>query len=49
MIIDFVIPSPQQNIMEAYNTWREWSQKSVADYTYVAHGGMIPFTKIWEN
>tara|TARA_B100000674_G_C37956094_1_gene969644 strand:- start:981 stop:2423 length:1443 start_codon:yes stop_codon:yes gene_type:complete len=34
MIIDFVIPSPQQNIMEAYNTWREWSQKSVADYTF---------------
>ena len=34
MIIDFVIPSPQQNIMEAYKTWREWSQKSVADYTF---------------
>jgi dihydropyrimidinase len=33
-IIDFVIPNPQQNIMEAYNTWREWAQKAVADYTF---------------
>ncbi len=34
MIIDFVIPSPQQNILEAYNQWREWAEKSVADYTF---------------
>ncbi|MDH4047179.1 MAG: dihydropyrimidinase [Gammaproteobacteria bacterium] len=34
MIIDFVIPNPQQNIMEAYRQWREWAQKSVADYTF---------------
>jgi len=34
MIIDFVIPNPQQNIMEAYNQWREWAEKSVADYTF---------------
>ena len=33
-IIDFVIPSPQQNIMEAYKTWREWSEKSCADYSF---------------
>ncbi|GAA0858994.1 dihydropyrimidinase [Aliiglaciecola litoralis] len=33
-IIDFVIPSPQQNIMEAYKTWREWSQKACADYSF---------------
>ena len=33
-IIDFVIPNPQQNIMEAYNTWREWAQKAVSDYTF---------------
>jgi len=34
MIIDFVIPSPQQNIMEAYRQWREWAEKSVADYSF---------------
>jgi len=34
MIIDFVIPNPQQNILEAYNQWREWAEKSVADYTF---------------
>ena len=34
MIIDFVIPAPQQNIMEAYQQWREWAQKAVADYSF---------------
>jgi dihydropyrimidinase len=34
MIIDFVIPSPQQRIMEAYNTWREWAEKSTCDYSF---------------
>ncbi|MDX1482558.1 MAG: dihydropyrimidinase [Woeseiaceae bacterium] len=34
MIIDFVIPNPQQDIMEAYHQWRDWSEKSVADYTF---------------
>ncbi|MEX2494729.1 MAG: dihydropyrimidinase [Woeseia sp.] len=34
MIIDFVIPNPQQNIMEAYRQWREWAQKAVADYSF---------------
>lgn len=34
MIIDFVIPSPQQNILEAYRQWREWAEKSVADYSF---------------
>ena len=34
MIIDFVIPAPQQNIMEAYKQWREWAEKSVADYSF---------------
>jgi len=33
-IIDFVIPSPQQPIMEAYNQWREWSEKSATDYGF---------------
>ncbi|WP_151671697.1 dihydropyrimidinase [Nitrincola schmidtii] len=34
MIIDFVIPSPQQPLMEAYHTWREWAEKSAADYSF---------------
>ncbi len=34
MIIDFVIPAPQQNIMEAYKQWRDWAEKSVADYSF---------------
>ncbi|MBL1430092.1 MAG: dihydropyrimidinase [Robiginitomaculum sp.] len=33
-IIDFVIPDPKQNILDAYRTWREWSQKSAADYGF---------------
>ena len=33
MIIDFAIPNPQQNVMEAYQQWREWAEKSVADYS----------------
>ncbi len=34
MIIDFVIPSPQQNLMEAYGIWREWASRAVADYSF---------------
>src|SRR5687768_8942160 len=34
MIIDFVIPNPKQRIMEAWNNWREWAQKSTADYSF---------------
>ncbi len=34
MIIDFVIPNPQQDIMEAYQQWRGWAQKAAADYSF---------------
>ena len=34
MIIDFVIPAPQQNILDAYKQWREWAEKSVSDYSF---------------
>ncbi len=34
MIIDFVIPSPQTRILSAYQQWREWAEKSVADYAF---------------
>jgi dihydropyrimidinase len=34
MIIDFAIPNPQQNILEAYQQWREWAEKSVSDYSF---------------
>jgi dihydropyrimidinase len=33
-IIDFVIPAPQQNILEAYKQWREWAEKSASDYSF---------------
>lgn len=33
-IIDFVIPAPQQPLMEAYQQWREWAEKSIANYSF---------------
>ncbi len=33
-IIDFVIPNPQQSLMEAYRTWRGWAEKAAADYGF---------------
>ena len=33
-IIDFVIPGPGQRVLEAYDTWRGWAEKSAADYTF---------------
>ena len=31
-IIDFVIPAPQQSLLEAYKTWRGWAAKAATDY-----------------
>ena len=33
-IIDFVIPNPQQSLLEAYQTWRGWAEKSASDYSF---------------
>jgi dihydropyrimidinase len=33
-IIDFVIPDPQQPLMDAYRTWRGWAEKACADYGF---------------
>ena len=34
MIIDFVIPGPQDDILEAFHMWRGWAEKSAADYSF---------------
>jgi dihydropyrimidinase len=34
MIIDFVIPNPQQRLMDAYRAWRGWAEKACADYAF---------------
>ncbi len=33
-IIDFVIPNPQQPLMDAYREWRGWAEKSATDYGF---------------
>lgn len=33
-IIDFVIPNPQQSIIEAYDAWRGWAEKAATDYSF---------------
>ena len=33
-IIDFVIPAPQQRIMDAYHQWRGWAEKAASDYSF---------------
>jgi dihydropyrimidinase len=33
-IIDFVIPNPQQPVMEAFEIWRGWAEKAAADYAF---------------
>jgi len=34
MIIDFVIPNPKQDVMEAYRAWRGWAEKAATDYSF---------------
>jgi dihydropyrimidinase len=34
MIIDFVIPAPQQRLLEAYRDWRGWAEKAAGDYSF---------------
>ncbi|MDE2396025.1 MAG: dihydropyrimidinase [Burkholderiales bacterium] len=33
-IIDFVIPDPQQPLLDAYRTWRGWAEKAAGDYGF---------------
>jgi dihydropyrimidinase len=33
-IIDFVIPDPQQPLMDAFTLWRGWAEKAAADYGF---------------
>ena len=33
-IIDFVIPDPQQPILDAYKMWRGWAEKAASDYSF---------------
>jgi len=33
-IIDFVIPDPQEPLMDAYRKWRGWAEKSASDYSF---------------
>ena len=33
-IIDFVIPNPQQSLLEAFQTWRGWAEKAASDYAF---------------
>lgn len=33
-IIDFVIPAPEEPLMDAYQKWRGWAEKSAADYSF---------------
>ncbi|HET6632907.1 MAG TPA: dihydropyrimidinase [Rhodanobacteraceae bacterium] len=34
MILDFVIPNPQERMLDAYKKWRGWAEKACADYSF---------------
>src|SRR5579863_9474306 len=34
MAIDFVIPSPQERLLDAFRKWRGWSEKAATDYSF---------------
>jgi len=34
MIIDFVIPGPQQPLMDAWRDWNSWAEKAAGDYSF---------------
>ena len=48
-IIDFVIPSPQQRIMDAYKEWRGWAEKAppTIPFTSQSLGGTTVYMTIW--
>ena len=33
-IIDFVIPAPQQSLLEAFEQWKGWAEKAAGDYSF---------------
>ncbi|HBS17860.1 MAG TPA: dihydropyrimidinase, partial [Halomonas sp.] len=33
-IIDFVIPSPGQSLLEAFETWQGWAEKAATDFAF---------------
>ena len=34
MIIDFVIPEPEESPLDAFRTWRGWAEKAAGDYAF---------------
>jgi dihydropyrimidinase len=34
MAIDFVIPAPQEPLLDAYTKWRGWAEKAACDYSF---------------
>jgi dihydropyrimidinase len=50
-IIDFVIPDPQQPLMDAYRTWRGWAEKAAATTasTSPSPGGATACTATWAS
>ncbi len=34
MCIDFVIPAPQEGLLDAFHKWRGWAEKAACDYSF---------------